>query len=210
MRLATAACSAACCWPSTRMASSIVSPRCDSIASSCRCSVEAIVAERARAPQEPGDERRVHLVRPAAGAVRHRLDGRRQAIGGDAMRARLGQHVAALAQVVDQRQLQHAGPGPELADGQRRDRLEGGDEALQALRVEPARARADELERQRVDARQARRTRPRRRAAAGGRTRPAGRGGCRAPRPRRRGSCRAAIRPPATRPPAARRRRAAA
>ena len=111
-------------------------------------------AKRARASKEPGDERRVHVFRPDADAVGHRLDRRRQAIGGDAMRPCLGQHVAALAEVIDEGQLQHAGPGPELADGERRNRLECGDEPLQPLRVEPARTRADELDRQRVDTRQ--------------------------------------------------------
>ena len=85
----------------------------------------------------------------------HRLDRRRQPIGGHAMPPRLGQHVTALAKVIDESQLQYAGPRPELADRERRDRLERRDEPLQALRVEPARARADELERQRVDTRQA-------------------------------------------------------
>ena len=110
--------------------------------------------ERARTPQEPRDERRVHLGGPGADALRHRLDRRRQPVGGDAMRPRLGQHVAALAEVIDEGQLEHAGPCPELADRERRNRLERGDEPLQPLRVEPARARSDELERQRIHARQ--------------------------------------------------------
>ena len=46
-------------------------------------------------------------------------------------------------------------PRPELADRQRRDRLERRDEPLQALRIEAAGAAADQLERHRVDARQA-------------------------------------------------------
>ena len=57
------------------------------------------------------------------------------------------------AQVLDQRELQRARPRPELADRERRDRLERGDEALQPLRVEAAGAATDQLERQRVDAR---------------------------------------------------------
>jgi hypothetical protein len=51
-----------------------------------------------------------------------------------------------------QRQLQRARPGPELADRERGDGLEGADEALQPLRVEPARAGSDQLERQGVNA----------------------------------------------------------
>jgi hypothetical protein len=54
--------------------------------------------------------------------------------------------------MVEQRQLQRARPGPELADRERGDGLEGADEALQPLRVEPARAGSDQLERQGVNA----------------------------------------------------------
>ena len=83
-----------------------------------------------------------------------RLGCRGDAIGRAPMRACLRQHVAARAQVLEQRELQHARPRPELAHRQRRDRLEGADEALQPLRVEPAGARPDQLEGQGVDARQ--------------------------------------------------------
>ena len=69
-------------------------------------------------------------------------------------RAFVRQHVGARAQVLDERQLERARPRPQLAHRQRRDRLEGGDEPVQALRVETAGAAADQLEGQRIDARQ--------------------------------------------------------
>ena len=57
------------------------------------------------------------------------------------------------AQVLDQRQAQHDGNGPQLAERQRRHRLVGRHEARQALRVDPAVAVGDRLEREVVDAR---------------------------------------------------------
>jgi hypothetical protein len=54
--------------------------------------------------------------------------------------------------VIEQRQLQCARPRPELADGERGDGLEGADEPLEPLRVEAARARPDQFERQGVNA----------------------------------------------------------
>ena len=58
-------------------------------------------------------------------------------------------------QVLHQRQLQRRRPRPQLAHRQRRDRLECRDESVQALRVEAAGAAPNQLERHRVDARQA-------------------------------------------------------
>ena len=85
---------------------------------------------------------------------RRRLRARRRADrrggGGAARRDAVGPR----AHVLDERQLQRARPRPELADGQGRHRLEGRDEAVQPLSVEPARAAPDQLEGQRVDARQ--------------------------------------------------------
>ncbi len=111
--------------------------------------------ECARAPQEVRDERGVHLLGPLAIARSFGFDRRRQAVRRQAMRAHLAQDVAPLAEVVDQRELQHAGPRPQLADRQRRDALEGGDETLQALCVDPAGTGPHQLDGQRVDARQA-------------------------------------------------------
>ena len=78
------------------------------------------------------------------------------------LRARWSRAIGPHPQVFDQRQLERARPRPQLAHRQRRDGLEGGDEAMQALRIEAAGAVPDELEGHRVDARGARRTRRRR------------------------------------------------
>jgi hypothetical protein len=53
--------------------------------------------------------------------------------------------------VFDERQLQGARERPQLADRQRRDRLKGGDEALQALGIEARRTPANELRGEDVD-----------------------------------------------------------
>ena len=56
------------------------------------------------------------------------------------------------SQVLQERELEHAGPCPELADRQRRHGLIGEDEARESLRVEPPVAVPDQLQRHRVDA----------------------------------------------------------
>src|SRR6476469_11125327 len=53
--------------------------------------------------------------------------------------------------MLDQRQLQRAWPGTKLANRQRRDRLERGTEPVESRRVQMSRARANELESQRVN-----------------------------------------------------------
>ena len=55
-------------------------------------------------------------------------------------------------QVLDQRELEHAGPRPELADRQRRNGLKGEDEAREPVCIEPSVAVPDQLERHRMDA----------------------------------------------------------
>ncbi len=55
------------------------------------------------------------------------------------------------AQVLEQRELEHAGQGPELADRERRHRLEGEDEAGETFGVETPVAVTDQFERQGVD-----------------------------------------------------------
>ena len=57
------------------------------------------------------------------------------------------------AQILDQRQPQHDGNGPQFAQLERRHRLVGRHEAGKALRVDPAVAVRDRLEREVVDAR---------------------------------------------------------
>ena len=56
------------------------------------------------------------------------------------------------AQILQQRQLEHQGPGPQLPQGERRDRLIGLDEAGQPLDVDAPVAVTDELEGHGVDA----------------------------------------------------------
>jgi hypothetical protein len=106
-----------------------------------------------RALQQAGDERMMSLRRPRVIAVRRRFDCRGQTLGGDAVRPGLGDDVAALAEMIEQRQLQHARPRPQLPHRQRRHRLKGADETLQPLRIEPAGARPDQLQGEGIDAR---------------------------------------------------------
>ena len=80
-----------------------------------------------------------HLVRPGVGAVAVDRAGRDP--GSDA------------AQILDQRQAQHDGNGPQFAQLERRHRLVGRHEAGKTLRVDPAVAVRDRLEREVVDAR---------------------------------------------------------
>ena len=67
--------------------------------------------------------------------------------------AGLDQLLGQTSQVIDQRQLEHTGPGPQLADRERRDRLERVNEAVETLRVEPGIAVAQHLHGHRVDPR---------------------------------------------------------
>ncbi len=107
-----------------------------------------------RVLQQADDKGRLHGFRPAP-AAGARLGSTGDAIGGEAMLAAFRQDVRPGAQVVEQRQLQSAGPRPQLANGQWRDGLKRRDEPVQPLRIEPARAMADELHRHRIHAGQA-------------------------------------------------------
>ena len=109
-------------------------------------------AEGARALEQPGDEGVVHLRRPRVNPPNSGFDRLGQPVRGQPVAAARREGIAARAQVVEQRELERARPRPDLADRQRRDRLEGADETLQPLRVHSSRARSNELERQRVDA----------------------------------------------------------
>ena len=146
------ACSVAWCRPSARIASSIVWPLAASAASSSSAATPAFGSCSRESLQQADDERRVELVRPGAQALPDpratRRAGRRRA---DA-RGSSASTIRPRPQVVDQRQLEHARPRPQLAHRQRRDGLEGRDEPVQALRIETAGAVADELEGHRVDA----------------------------------------------------------
>ena len=65
----------------------------------------------------------------------------------------LGLHlVRQTTQVLQKRQLQHAGPGPELSDGQRGDALVALEETGQLLPIESTVAMAQDLQSDRVDA----------------------------------------------------------
>ena len=91
--------------------------------------------------------------RPLVAGYRCRFGGGRHPIRRQAVCAAGSELVGSHAQVVEQRELQRAGPCPELAHRERRHRLEGADEPLQPLRIEPAAARSNQLERERVGAR---------------------------------------------------------
>jgi hypothetical protein len=100
--------------------------------------------QRARERTTRGSYSRIRCRSCATKAVRQRV-GQRPAGAPAASRARRARRRRAArpagevalrqsAQVLDQRELEHARPGPELADRQRRDGLEGEDEARQASR----------------------------------------------------------------------------
>ncbi len=85
------------------------------------------------------------------GALPGRVDPRHVAVGRTPRRPGLQGLLREAPQVLDECELEHAGPGPELADGQGSDGLEPVEEAGQLLAVEAAVAVADELHRQCVD-----------------------------------------------------------
>ena len=83
---------------------------------------------------------------------RPELQSREGAIRLPARRAPGAEAVGQDPQVLEQRDLEHAGQSPELADRQRRHGLEGEDEAGEPIDVEPPVAVLDEIGRQRMDA----------------------------------------------------------
>jgi hypothetical protein len=90
---------------------------------------------------------------PGELAVPAFVDAVDEGVGGPPGGARLQGAGGEPAQILDQAEAQHAGPGPELADGERRDRLEAVQEAQQPRPLEPAVAVANELDRQGIDPR---------------------------------------------------------
>ena len=104
--------------------------------------------------EQADDERRMHVGWPRVPSPCVPGQAFDQAIRIDAMRAAGCEHPRPDADVFDQRQLQQRGPGPELAHRERRDRLKGGDEAVNALGIETSRAAPHQLERQGIDARE--------------------------------------------------------
>ena len=115
---------------------------------------------------EFGDER-THHGRVRAGHVRDHQDQAVRIVLGDvghlvgprvgpvAVDRAGGDPGADAAQVLDQRQPQHDGNGPQFAQLERRHRLVGRHETGEALRVDPAVAVGDRLEREIVDTRKA-------------------------------------------------------
>ena len=89
----------------------------------------------------------------------HRRVGRRGVeaqhvrVGGAARGAADQDFVGQPAQVLDQRELQHARPRPQLADGERRHALIAVQEVRELRQVEPAVAVAQQLDGDRIDAR---------------------------------------------------------
>src|SRR5688572_14155675 len=91
------------------------------------------------------------LRRPLVGAAHSRLDLRGYSIRSHAMDTRGREHIAAGAQMTEQCELERARPRPQLAHRERRDGLEGADESLKSMSLEPSRARPDQLEGECVD-----------------------------------------------------------
>ena len=119
-----------------------------------RASGERRDAVLAHAMQQLHDERRSCERRERRrGPRRSPLEARDVGVGGAARAACRHDFVGQAAQVFDQRQLQHARPRPQLADRERRDALIAVEELRQLLPVEPAVAVAQQLDRDRVDAR---------------------------------------------------------
>ena len=87
--------------------------------------------------------------RPVAALV----DAVDEAVRGAPGGARLERPGGEAAQILDQTEPEHARPGPELADGERRDGLEAVQESDQVGALELAVAVADELDGERIDAR---------------------------------------------------------
>ena len=80
-------------------------------------------------------------------------DPRHMFVGCASLGARGQRFVRQAPQVLEQRQLQHAGPRPELADRQRRHALVAVQESDQLLPIQTAVAMSENLQRDGVDAR---------------------------------------------------------
>lgn len=106
--------------------------------------------------EQSNHERRMHLRRPGLPDAGGRLQRVDQSIRIETMGAARGEDVSPDSQVFDERQLQRGRPRPELAHRERTDRLICRDEAVHALRVEPARTAPDQLEGHRINPGQAR------------------------------------------------------
>jgi hypothetical protein len=87
------------------------------------------------------------------GAAANRLEPREVLLRFDEATTALGDLVREAPQVFDQAELQHARPGPQLTQRQRRDDLEGVDEPREPREIDARVAVPDELDRHRVHAR---------------------------------------------------------
>ena len=157
--------SAACCWFSDCTNCSIVRPDSDS-----RCSIQ--VSGNARAGPCPCRRRANSATneltiggfdRAMSAITRIRLFGSFAAISviwSAQWSARLRSILSAAirarnaAEILDQRQAQHDGNGPQFAQLQGGDGLVGGDEAAENFRIHPPIAVRDRLQRDVIDARQ--------------------------------------------------------
>jgi hypothetical protein len=107
----------------------------------------------AHALEELHDERGVeHARQRGRRSLPGGVDPGHVGVGRATGRARGERVVREAPEVLDERELQHARPRPELTDGERGDRLEGVQPAHELGAIEPAVAVADELNRERVDA----------------------------------------------------------
>ena len=106
-----------------------------------------------RALEELHDQRRVQRARQRRGhALAGGVDERHVGVGVAPGGARGERLLREAPEVLDEGELQHARPGPQLAEGERGDRLEGVEVAHDLGAVEAAVAVADQLHGQRVHA----------------------------------------------------------
>ena len=89
----------------------------------------------------------------SAGVSGAAFDGRHMLVGRPASRARLHRHIGETPEVFNQRELQHAGPGPQFANRQRSDTLIAVDEHGELMAVDPAVAVTHQFDRHGVDSR---------------------------------------------------------
>ena len=90
--------------------------------------------------------------REHAAALPFALEGGEVPIRVQPAGATLDQFLREPVQVLDQRQLEHARPGPEFADAERRNRLIGVNKAIEPVRIEPGIAVAEQFDGHRIHA----------------------------------------------------------
>ena len=105
--------------------------------------------------QQAGNEGRMHLFRPRFRRTRVASQHTGEAIGLLPVDSRRREDVRSHTQMLDERHLESARPGPQFADREGRDRLERRDESRQPLRIDVSRAGAEQFEGEGVDPRHA-------------------------------------------------------